>query len=236
MSSLIKKALDTLSHDIDPEFLATVGKTLAWEYPLLYERIANDHGIPLEIKPEAYAKQRPGCAVKALVQACKQHGVPYDFRKLSCNGQYKLLVKMGRVVIIQEPMLTNDEHPRVSEYKREMVAATGFTQQLELDLGDMKRNVRDWTGSVVAALLHAPAGPRFTIEDRSLGAFMLGVPNETYNSWLMRLDLHRVALFGFNSTTDQLSPEHNESEPAAQKDNVTVKLRRHIKRSGREAS
>ncbi|WP_186395736.1 hypothetical protein [Stappia sp. TSB10GB4] len=233
MNTLLSTAHETLEHDIDPDFLASVGKNLAWEYPSLFERINKDPAIPEELKAEIYSKQRAYCAVKSLLFACKIHGVPYEFRTLSCNGQKKLLVKIGRIVVIQEPMLEVLEPPRTSNYKRQLVSATGFVQQIEMDFGDSYRRIIDWSGSLVAVLLHAPAGPKFTLEDRSLGAFMLGVPNESYTGWLMRLDLHRVAVFGFDAMTDGVVEPRATEAPVVQKDNVVVKVRRReIKRNG----
>lgn len=229
MPSPIEQSHHVLEHDVDPDFLATVAKNLGWEYPLLFEEIASDSLIPLEMKPEAYAKRRSDCATKALVAACEKHGVPYELRRLACNGQRKLLVKIGRVVIIQEPMLERDEEPRASDFKRELVAATGFVEQYELDFGGHPQRIRDWTGSVVTVLLHAPAGPKFTLEHRSLGAIMLGLPNDRYDDWLMRLDLHRIALFGFDAEADGVFPMSEKLAPAVQKDEVRVKLRRKSK-------
>lgn len=232
MQTVAQQAHATLEHDIDPDFLASVGRVLAWEYSDLYERLEGDWKLPSEVRPEMYAKRRAECAVKAIVDACRKHGVPHDFRRLQCNGQQKLFAKVGRVVLIQEPMLETREQPRASEYKRQLIAATGLVQQYELDLGDIRRQITDWSGSVVAVLLHAPAGPRFNSHDRSLGALMLGVPNESYTSWLMRLDLHRIAMFGFDAVADGVELPWKPAEPFVQKDNVTATLRR---RGGKSA-
>ena len=51
---------------------------------------------------------------------------------------------------------------------------------------------------------------------------MLGVPDDEYASWVMRLDLHRIAMFGFDRAT--LEPIDNATE--IQSDNVTAALKK----------
>jgi len=171
---------------------------------------------------EAFARRRGDVAVKALLRAAKQYGIPYEFKYLPCNGQSKLIARIGRVVMIQEPILTLDEDPRVSEYKRELADSHGLIRQLELDLGDRPVRNADWSGCVLAVMLHGAAGSRFTAEHKALGALMLAVPDASYRNWVLRLDLHSMAMEGRGLEVDD-----REDVEVHQHDNVHVTLKRH---------
>ena len=201
---LLKRASEILAHDLDDEFIKVLSTELAWRYNELFVEI-NGLALPESLKIERFGHRRTGLAVQAMASAAMQFKVPYNFRKLQCNGQTKLLVKMGRIVIIQEPILRLDDHPKAADYKLELARAHGIIRQLELDLQDQPMRIRDWSGCILATLLHAPAGPRFTERDRNLGALMLAVPDADYENWLIRLDLQRIAMFGFDgSQTDEV--------------------------------
>jgi hypothetical protein len=144
------------------------------------------------LRSEEFAKRRSGLAIRALVTAAKKHAVPYNFRRLECNGQEKILLKAGRVIIIQEPILTLADRPHIAEYKVELANVHSLVRQLELDLGDQPHRIYDWSGCILTTLLHAPDR-----ENQGLGALMLAVPDAAYRNWIHRLDLHRVAMFGF---------------------------------------
>jgi hypothetical protein len=228
--TLIEQSQKILAHDIDPDFLASACIFLAWEYHQLYESLKSNDLLPVEQKLEQFAARRSACAVDALLFACKKHGVPYDFRRLECNGQLKLLVKVGRVVLIHEPIAELEEHPRVSDYKRELADTHGLIRQLELNLGDQPSRILDWSGEVLAVLLHAPAGPKFNRRDRALGGLMLAVPDAAYAMWILRLDLYRVAMYGFEVPTKAVAP----ADSIAQRDHIvaTLKSKRRWARTG----
>jgi hypothetical protein len=193
----VLSAAEILRNDLDPDFLKAVCIATAWEYSGCYQALADDEFLSDSLRSEEFSKRRSNLAVRALVQASKIHGVPYNFRRLECNGQEKLLVKAGRVIIIQEPIISLADRPHTADYKEELANTHGLVRQLELELGDQPKRIHDWSGCILAALLHAPAGPAFTKSDRSLGALMLAVPDAAYRNWTVRLDLHRVAMFGF---------------------------------------
>src|SRR4051812_5275268 len=96
---------EIVAHDLDADFIKSLSIAIAWEYSRLYESLDDDPTLTNEYRHEEFAKRRALCAVKALAGAAKKHGVPYNFRRLDCNGQSKILVKAGRLVLIQEPML-----------------------------------------------------------------------------------------------------------------------------------
>ncbi len=125
----------------------------------------------------------------------------------------------SRVILIQECMLTLEDRPSATDYKRQLADIHGFVRQLELDLGDQPNRIRDWSGCILAVLLHAPAGRKFTREHKSLGNIMLGVPDAAYQQWILRLDLHGIAMYGRG-----LAPIENEiaDQNAIQPDNVFV--------------
>jgi len=131
------------------------------------------------------------------------------------------LVKVGRVVLIQEPILELSEKPRASDYKRVLASTYGIVRQLELNLGDQPRRILDWSGNVLAVFLHGASGRGFTRDHKRLGGLMLGVPDDEYASWVMRLDLHQIAMFGF----DQAIPESVDNVNEKQSDKVTATLK-----------
>ncbi len=206
--------------DIDPEFVLSFAKDLAWRYSQLYDELKHDDTLSLEYKKEVFARRRVECAVRSLSYAAKMHGVPYEFRKLTCNGQRKILLKMGRVVLIQEAMRFPTDAPRASDYKRELADAYGLIRQLELDLGDQPHKIRDWGGEVLGVVLHGAAGLNFTREDRELGFLLLGVPDAAYSQWVIRLDFHEIAMWGAEAGYDVSAPQAD-----AQADNVQVTLK-----------
>lgn len=222
--SILDDIREIVSHDLDADFIKSFSIAIAWEYSQLYESLADDPTLTNDYRHEEFAKRRGLCAVKALARSAKRHGIPYNFRRLPCNGQSKILVKAGRVVLIQEPMLTLDENPRASEYKMELADSHGLIRQLELDLGDQPYRIRDWSGCILVVLLHGAAGPNFTREHKALGGLMLGVPDAGYNYWTMRLDLLRVAMFGFGEAS--IEPPHASEERGTQTDDVYVTLKK----------
>lgn len=113
----IVRTRQILLNDLDPDFVESVSIALGWEYADLFERLAGDPCLIDGLREEEFNKQRGGCAMRALARAAKQHGVPFDYQRLDSNGQHKLLVKAGRVIIIQEPILTATDHPNTADYK-----------------------------------------------------------------------------------------------------------------------
>ena len=220
----VDRIREILTYDIDPEFLKTAAMTLAWEYHLLYEALRDDDAIPIEVKAEEFSKRKSGCAIRVLVRAARKHGIPFDFRKLDSNGQRKLLLKIGRVVLIQEPILTLQDAPHAAEYKRELAETHGLIRQLELDLGDQPRRILDWSGTVLAVFLHGAAGRAFSRRDKKLGGLMLAVPDAAYLGWVVRLDLTRLAIEGVS--VDPPHPATPTEQPTKQEDIVIVTPRR----------
>jgi hypothetical protein len=182
-----------------------------------------DDALPIEVKSEEFSKRKADCAVRALIGAAKRYGVPFNFRRLECNGQRKIILKVGRVILIQETFCNPREEPQTAAYKIDLANTHGLIRQLELDLGDQPHRIIDWSGSVMAVLLHGAAGPRFSERDKALGGLMLGVPNERYDSWLVRLDLTKLAIHGVGADAPE---QRSETRTATvQEDAVHVTLR-----------
>ncbi|RXH31993.1 hypothetical protein [Bradyrhizobium zhanjiangense] len=192
----LERARNILLRDLDPDFVEKIAVELGWQYDGLYEELAGDATQFDYSREEEFNRRRADCAKRAIARACQQHGIPFEFRRLACNGQYKLLAKAGRVILIQEPIQTLDDHPAVADYKVELSDLHGFARQLELDLGDQPERIRDWSGCVLAVLLHGAAGPKFSREHKSLGRAMLAIPDAAYSYWVTRLDLQAIAMFG----------------------------------------
>lgn len=213
----VDQARQFVLHDLDPEFVETALIALAWEYDDLFTRLVGDGGLDDGYREEEFNERRGDCAVRALVRAARRHGVPFEFRRLDCNGQSKLLLKAGRVILIQEPIRSLSDHPAVADYKRDLADLHGFVRQLEFDFGDQPHRIRDWSGCVLAVLLHGSVGEKFTADHKVLGHAMLGIPDAAYQQWVLRLDLHTIAMFGTGS------PERRSTQSnAVQTDNVVV--------------
>jgi hypothetical protein len=226
VSFLLQKTHEILRYDLNPEFIETLSIEIAWRYDRLYEELRADSALPLELKLSEFAARRSICAIKAMVLAAKQHGVPYSFRHLDCNGQRKILLKMGRIVVIQEPFLELADAPRIADYKRELADMYGLIRQLELNLGDVPDRGLDWSGGILAVLLHGASGPRFTRRDRALGGLMLAVPDGDYSMWVARLDLHRIAMFGIDRARISSEGGSDPDRSSGQSDEVVVRRKK----------
>lgn len=210
--------------DLNPDFLEGAAIELGWVYSSLYDELADDPTLTDAFRREEFNKRRAGATMTGLARAAQRHGVPFEFRRLGSNGQNKLLIKAGRMVLIQEPVFTRWDHPVFADYKRYLANLNGFFGQLELDLGDQPLRILDWSGCVLGVLLHAPAGDRFSREDKELGSLMLGVPDVDYQQWILRADLHDLAMFGRSKEAPQNSPAA--AGEARQEDKVIIKRKR----------
>lgn len=219
MSWPADRAREIVLSDLDPAFLRALCIEMAWQYADAYRDLAADPALDDHYGLQELASRRAGGATRAMARAARIHGVPAEFRRLDCNGQRKLLLKAGRVVLIHEAFTALGEAPRAAEYKRQLADLHGFVRQLELDLGDQPHRIRDWSGCVLAVLLHGSAGSRFTKEHCALGGLMLGVPDAAYRNWVLRLDLHQIAMFG------REEPEKHKEEAPMQTDKVFVPLK-----------
>jgi len=230
MSSTISRVQEILEHDLDPEFVAEMAVAVGWAYADLHRRLAEMTGLTDCMRLEMFADQRSSAVVSAVAGVAKRRGVPFGFKRLSCNGQSKLLVKTGRLVFTQEPILTLGDAPRVADYKLELSEAYGLSRQLELDLGDVPGQLADWCGQVFAVLLHGSFGARFNERDRRLGALMLAVPSAEYDRWITRADFSEIAIEGAPVAAQ------TRKESASQSDRVVVSVRasRKIRRTGDE--
>ena len=140
---------DILRDDLDPEFIKYLSVSIGWEYAEGYRVLAEDEFLSKSLKNEEFGRRRGGFAIRALAKSAAKHSIPYNFRRLDCNGQDKILVKAGRVIIIQESILTTVDHPRVADYKRELADVHALVRQLELELGDQPRRITDWSGCIL---------------------------------------------------------------------------------------
>jgi len=220
LKSFEDQARSTMLRDLDPDFVEKIAVGLGWRYNALYEELAADETLDDYSREEHFNRRRAECARRALASAAQQHGVPYEHRRLSCNGQTKLLVKAGRVILIHEPICSIDDHPAIADYKRELSDVHGFVRQLELDLGDQPNRIRDWSGCVLGVVLHGAAGPGFDRRHKSLGRTMLAVPDADYTHWVMRVDLQKIAMFG------RAVPRDEPNKRPTQEDQVVVTPKR----------
>jgi len=194
--SNVEQLKELVRNDVDLEFLKTAAVAIAWEYDRLYRSLVSTPSLDDNVRKEEFGKRRASCAIDALVAACRRHAVPFEFKRLECNGQHKLLVKAGRVIIIQEPITTLKNDPQTSAYKRDLAKFHGLIRQLELDLGDLPGRIVDWSGCTLAVLLHGDSGGHFNQREKALGGLSLAIPDANYEGWVLRFDLHGVAMFG----------------------------------------
>lgn len=211
-----------VQNDLDPEFLETVLVRLPWEYERLYEELTSDRELDEDSKIHEYNRRRGLCATEALIFACKKHGVPFEHIRLECNGQFKLLVRMGRIIIMQETIEAFGDPLKVADYKIRIASTSSMVRQLEFDFGDGRFRSNDWSGCILAVLLHKPAGTDFTSAHRKLGGVALGIPDAAYTHWTRRFDLLEIAMFG-RKGADWLSGKEVETAPDLQGDNVVVR-------------
>lgn len=202
-----------VSHDLDSEFLEALSIAVAWEYHALYEELAADKELSDAIRAEEFARRRGFCVAKVLTATATRFRVPVEHRRLECNGQTKTMVQAGRVIVIQEPINSLSNRPKAADYKTRLADVHGLVRQLELDLGDRPYVVRDWSGCVLSVLLHGAAGPKFTREHRMLGGLFLAVPDASYSQWLIRLDLHDLAMFGRPKAETTAPPNDAAGQP-----------------------
>ena len=219
-----------ICNDLDPDFVRSLSVRMGWAYRDLYERLSERRHLPDDYRSELFNKERGDVACSVIVEVAKQYGVPYEFLRLSANGQRKLVVKAGRVVLIQEPIVWLEDAPRASDYKLALADAHGYMRQLELDLGDRPHSIRDWSGCALAVLLHGAVGKRFTSEDKNLGNLSLGVPDASYRLWTLRIDLQNIAMYG-ESQAETVEPHTVSTSKDKQVDRVIVTLKKKNNRS-----
>jgi hypothetical protein len=220
MHSSVALQREILCRDLDADFMEGLSTEIAWQYYLLYRKLKSDPGLTQDYRQEEYSRQRGYAAVTAMQRVAKNYRIPSEFIRLECNGQSKLLLKVGRVILIQESVLTLEDEPKAADYKIQLAELHGSVRQLELTLGDKINQVRDWSGCVLGVLLHGPAGPNFTERHKVLGSLMIGVTDAAYGQWVIRVDLHKLAMFGHAALVPSVDQD------VGQPDNVTVTRKR----------
>ncbi len=218
-------SLEIVRHDVDPDFMRSFAVQLAWGYRNLFREIRELEGLTDEYRNELFNKRRSDVATQVFAAAAKQHGVPFEFLRLSCNGQRKPVVKCGRLVLILEAVLYHNEYPQVAEYKLSLSDVHSYMRQLELDLRDQPKRIRDWNGTALGVLLHGASGARFNQKSKGLGILTLGMPDAAYRQWISRIDLRKTAMYG-DGYKDNLSPHLATPSETVQADNVVVKTKR----------
>lgn len=224
-------SLDIVRRDLDPDFIQSFAVGLGWGYNDLFRGLRESVSLTDDVRKELFNRGRNDIATRVLADAAKQHGIPLEFLRLECNGQMKAVAKCGRLILILEAVSHLEEHPRVADYKVSLSDMHAYMRQLELDLGDRPRRIRDWSGNALGVLLHGSKGPNFSESDRGLGILTLGLPDAAYGQWVSRIDLIRTAVYGegFKTTADG---ERNRDAQTSQTDNVVVKPKRKNNREG----
>jgi hypothetical protein len=215
-----------LASDVDPAFFRALSIAIAWAYQDLFERIDENDYLDVGRKKQDFGWQRSSAVECAIIRVCKDHGVPFEWKRLEYNGQKKLMVLCGRVIFIHEAMQLGVKGPYVADYKRSLAGTHNVTRQLELDLGDIPGKINDWSGEVLATLLHGHAGALFTKEQRALGVLRVGVADGSYDSWVVNQDITEFAVEGRGASIIGT----RDADAVAQQDRTKVVLRQQAKR------
>jgi hypothetical protein len=218
-----KQAKEIIESDLEPDLAEALMIAVGWSYPDLFQQQSNA-ALPKELLLEEFNRGRGPAVTRAMAETARRFGVPIESLRLDCNGQTKLLFKVGRVILIQEPIREFGAAPAAADYKRKLAALHSDLRQLELDLGDRPPRNSNWSGYVLAVLLHGPRGAGFSREDCALGEVMLGVPDAAYEGWTLRLDLHDLAMFGRQSSAPAIPAP--EMPATTQPDLVVVRRRK----------
>jgi len=213
--------------DVNMNFLQSICVAAPWQYSELSKSLMARDDLSACEKHERFIWQRADCMNKALKICAKQHGIPHEMKRLPCNGQHKLLMKSGRVVIIQDTLQETGQRPKVADFKEQLASSMGVIQQLELDLGDRPGRILDWQDSTLAVLLHGLSGSMHHQDGISLGGMYLAIPDNGFQNWLLRFELSDVAYNGFNSKPDDTNADMTTAQP----DNVHVVLRNQRKKA-----
>lgn len=196
MQSFEQRIGALLASDIDPDFLRSISIAIGWAYHENFNSVERQGGLTLGRKRQEYGRRRQSVVEDAITRVCLDKKVPYDWRRLDCNGQEKLIIKCGRVLLIHEAIVIGRKGPIVADYKAQLAGTYNVTRQLELDLGDLPGRIHDWSGDVVATILHGHVGDRFDAEHRGLGALRIAVADGSYDSWIIDVRLTELALQG----------------------------------------
>lgn len=219
LKTFSSEAAEILRDDFGAELLEQISVRMRHEYEKLRER-AEKETLPPAVAETRFLMDRSRAAENAISVAMEVAGLPCGFRRLPCNGQQKLLAKIGRVLLIQEPLSAVGARPQAAEYKRQLARVHSAARQLELDLGDRPHQNVDWSGDVLAVLLHGHG--RLPSDGGRLGlaSLRLAVPDADYRNWIVNLPLERISVWG------DLSRRLAEAESKDVEDRVATGLRR----------
>ncbi len=230
MNSIEETVRARLASDVDPNFFRALSVAITWAYQDLYEWIDDAGYVDVGRKKQDFGLQRSIAVESAIIRVCKEHGVPFEWKRLECNGQSKLMVLCGRVILIHEAMKLGVKGPYVADYKRSLSSTYNVTRQLELDLGDIPGKVNDWSGEVLATLLHGHAGSLFTKEQRALGVLRVAVADGSYDSWVVNQDITEFAVEGRGASIIGT----RDADALVQPDRTKVILRQQAKRKDKD--
>jgi len=169
---------------------------VAWALADLGDEISSSPIHNQDWKYEQFVRQRLHAVEMAVANVCQDEGTPFTFDRLKSNGQRKLLVKSGRVVLLLEAMKRNLHHPETADYKRELASSRNASRQLILPFPEWDHKVADMSGEVLATLLYGTTGSPFYDHKMGLNRLQLAVPDANYNNWVIKEDLTDLALEG----------------------------------------
>lgn len=223
-----------LARDLTQDFVTAFQERLDSEYSATYEELSSVPGSILSsgvsemdaLNLTEARRARRANGLRALGNASKDLGVPFEVKRLACNGQQVVVSQLGQVLVISEPVDHLMAKPEHAQYKMDLAASHFAIRQLELDLGDGYRQRIDARNTVLAVIQHGMHAHTFSRRDTALSMLRVAVPDVSFNSWLWKA----------NVLNDELAfmldwkPEALESGPRTQEDRVTVKLKSAVQR------
>lgn len=194
--------LQVMRRDFPEEFSDALQHNLVGAYARSYEDVARPPGgfVPHRsadldaLDLVAVRRARRGCGMSALMQTAEQFGIPYQLKRLSCNGQRIAVAQLGQVLLIAEPIDSLTERPEHARYKTELAASHFAIRQIEMDFSPHEEEVRyrqriDARNTMLAVLQHGMRGGSFTRRDTALAMMNIAVPDATFSSWLWRANV-----------------------------------------------
>lgn len=225
---------EILSESLNSGFVSTLLNEFQQAYNDAYEQLLEPAGGHIhrrnfdldQIDLGTVLRGRGDSGKRALARAFSKCGLPFETKRLSCNGLRILVGQIGRVLIISQPIRFINQKPNSADYKRDLADSHFAIRQLEMDLGDGYRQRIESRDTVLAVLQHGCHGNEFNRRETALSMFQLAVPDIDFGSWLWKA----------NAMNDELDyrldwKQHTAASTPVQEDKVRVYVRAAIQKT-----
>lgn len=225
--------LQVMQRDFPEDFRDALHGNLAGAYDRSFEDIARPPGafIPTptpeinEMNYLAARKARRAIGMTALMQTAQQCGIPFQIKRLACNGQRIVVAQLGQILLVAEPVDHLAERPNHADYKAELAASHFAIRQLEMDFGPHPEEARyrqriDARNTMLVVVQHGMRGGDFNRRDTAFSMFNVAVPDATLGSWLWKANAMNGEL---DASLDWTSPIGKSA--VVQEDRVTISVK-----------